>query len=388
MDPTRAGAAKRASRVGRKTGWKMTDHRPTTQTPPLTKRGCFTPTTISEVNEPVDKNDSIVFHLDYLKLTVFAELEQVQQAVESGLFDPAHVEYGPWEDDGPGKRWKQILRNVGPTAILVPKYVSAGFCQVELKGEACAKFSSEQLQGLMQYLTDSEYRWHSSRVDLAFDHVAFSPHMIRDAIERRDFNSRCLRYEDRDWNENHEGTTAYLGQRRGRKDRKLRVYDKRGYNRCEAEFMGHWARTAVRHLASTSVAEWPAMALSLIRGMVDFVDSSANERIERCALLPWWSDFVGDVDKIRQLDDEDRRKHDEDIARDTVAEADRRITRTARQLLPIAEALGVKFLYDRLNHHGAKRLRPEDEQFIVDLRRAGQVAFANLPSGEIDFTPF
>lgn len=363
----------------------MTDHLPTDQTPPSTKRGCLTP---ASENEGGNEHELVVFHLDYLKATVFADLEQVRQAVECGLYDAAQVQYGAWEDQGPGKRWKAIYVNAGPVALLVPKYDGAGYCQVELKGEACTRFSSDHLQGFMRYLTDAGYRWHSSRVDMAFDHVAFTPHMIRDAVLRGDFNSRCLRVEDRDWNENHEGATAYLGKRRGKKDRKLRVYDKRGYNRCEAEFMGDWSRTAARHFERTPVDQWPALALGLVRGMVDFVDSRDNERIERCALLAWWSEFVGGVAKIRQLDDEDRRQQEEQEALSIVGEADRRIARVARRILPISLALGPRFLHDRLNLHGAERLRPEDEKFIQKLRAAGKASFGGVVEEDLDFVPF
>ncbi len=368
----------------------MSDLHDPLPTPPLTKRGCLTPNPSSTGHEN-DRSDQVLFHLDYLKLTVFSSYDEVRTAVEAGLYEASHAEYVPWVNKGQGKRWESININVGPVAILVPKDEGQGYCVVELKGEACARFSSEQLQGLMWYLGDLELRWHGTRVDLAFDYVAFSPHMMRDAIEREDFNSRCLRFTDRDWNENHEGATAYLGGRKASKDRKLRVYDRRGYNRCEGEFVRMWARTVARNLMNTEVSEWPKLAVGFLRGMVDFVDRSVDERVERCTLLAWWSEFVGDVEKIRQLDDEDRRRKAEQDMLDVVAETERRIERVARQLLPISLALGPGYLHDRLNEHGAEKLKSEDEDLIIELRKigkAGVIQWLRDRQEELDFTPF
>ena len=42
--------------------------------------------------------------------------------------------------------------------------------------------------------------------------------------------------------------------------------------------------------------------------MVDFVDRNSDDKRGRCTLLSWWADFVGAADKIRNLDEADRRK--------------------------------------------------------------------------------
>ncbi|QNN25163.1 hypothetical protein HED60_23740 [Planctomycetales bacterium ZRK34] len=348
-------------------------------TPPLTKRGCLTPTNTTCASET-----QVVFHLDYLKITVFALLHEVFQAIELGLYDPAGVTCDQWVDRGPGKRWASIYDGPGHISVLVPKDDRQGYCLVELKGEACALFSSERLQGFMRYLTDTGLRWHCTRIDPAFDHVLFTPYLVHDAIERRDFNSRCLKYEDRDWNVNHEGATAYLGKRRQRKDRMLRVYNMRGYNRCEGEFSGPWARTAGRALERTPVDQWPVLGVELIRGMVDFVDSTASERIERCPLLPWWNDFVGDAGKIRQLDDEDRRKKLEDDRQTAIGKSEQRIKRAALSLWPILEAYGDQYLTTRIRYYAEGRIRQEDEQFREQLEPWKYSGFAGLPKGVPD----
>src|SRR5688572_30142327 len=79
------------------------------QTPPLTNRGCFMP------------SGPIRFHLDYLKLTLFAECETVLRLVEHGLLERAGLPLGDWIERGPAERWEHILVGAGPVTLLVPK---------------------------------------------------------------------------------------------------------------------------------------------------------------------------------------------------------------------------------------------------------------------------
>lgn len=353
--------------------------------PPLTNRGSLTPH-----DENNERDNGVLFHLDYLRLTVFVDAAEAKRLVESGLYDNAHFEYRAWENKGQGKRWEAIYTNVGPVAVLVPKYEKAGYCQIELKGEACNLFLSHQLQGFMRYIQDCGHRWHASRIDLAFDYVAFTPTDVWLAINKRDFNSRCLKFEDRDWRQNDLGDTAYLGTRYQKKERKLRVYDKRGYTRFEAEFSDKWARTAARHFMQADVKDWPTEAMGLVRGMIDFINRSANERVERCPQLDWWSDFVGDVEKIRQLDEQDQQRYEREQMENVIAETERRIERVARQLLPISMAWGADYLHKRLYEHGWLKMKDQDDKFMRELRRLG-VKDVNKwlkDQGDLDFLPF
>jgi hypothetical protein len=253
-------------------------------------------------------NGGVRFHLDYLKLTIFETCGMVQHFVESALLERAGLPFGGWIEKGPADRWAQILVGAGPVTVLSPKDSRTIYTIVELKGEGCERVGASAISAFLTYLHAGEIRWHGLRVDLAFDHVAFDPATVRSAIDAGNFNSRCLSVADRDWNENAQGRTAYLGGRGQRKDRRLRVYDKRGYNRCEGELRGQWARTAVRALAVAPVEEWPRIAIGHLRGIADFVDRTADKRKDRCPLLAWWEAFVGGVERITNLPEEDRRK--------------------------------------------------------------------------------
>src|SRR4051794_38009228 len=90
------GAA--AGRIGRQPAAAAASSSGSNQeTPPLTNRGCVVPS-----GEPV-------FHLDYLKLTLFADLQAVLTMVESGLQEVAGLDLGGWLEKGPVERWASIL---------------------------------------------------------------------------------------------------------------------------------------------------------------------------------------------------------------------------------------------------------------------------------------
>jgi hypothetical protein len=341
-----------------------------TQTPPLTNRGCLMPA------------EGVRFHLDYLKLTVFETCGMVQHFVESALLERAGLPLGGWIEKGPAERWSQILVGAGPVTLLSPKDSRSSYTIVELKGEGCARVGAFAIKAFLAYLSAGDIRWHGLRVDLAFDHVAFDPVTVRAAIDAGNFNSRCLSVEDRDWNENAQGRTAYLGGRGQRKARRLRVYDKRGYNRCEGELREHWARSAVRAFAAAPPEEWPGIAIGHLRGIADFVDRSADRRVDRCPLLPWWAAFVGDVERITNLPEEDRRKTADDQRRHAVGMSEGRIQRCARSLWPIVQAFGPDYLEARIRFFAEQRLTDEDRAFAELLKRYEYCGLGGLPGSK------
>lgn len=372
---SRGAAVPAAPEAGEGDAAKRQDAVPEIQTPPLTNRGCLTP-------RPV------VFHLDYLKVTIFAPMEEVRRIVENALLEKAGIACEEWIDVGTGVRWEHIYGGPGGVVILVPKDKRIEYCMVEAKGEGCQRLGPEAIQAFLRYLKDCALRWQGRRVDLAFDRVAFGPAEVDAAIRRGDINSRCLGVEDRGWANSPSGSTAYLGRRDQKKDRRLRVYDKRGYNRCEAEFRGDWAASVVRKLSEVPYEEWPKLATEYLRGMVDFVDSKANERIERCPLLRWWAELVGDAGKIVNLSEEDRRQKAEEGKILAIGKSEVRVSRASLSLWPVLEAFGEKYLIKRLREKAEGRVRPEEREFAEELKEYRRSGLAGLPRGGGDDTPF
>lgn len=350
---------------------------PDRPTPPLTNRGCFTPST------PPDGSESgVVFHLDYLKVSVFESAEWVLGLAQDYLIDAAALPFREWEDRGESGRWASIHEGPGPVHVLTPKNATPMYSIVEIKGRGCQVYGPDVLQGFMRFLLDVDVRFNGLRIDLAFDHVPFTPYDVDQAIRRGDINSRCLKVEDREWMDNEEGQTAYLGKRKAGKLRRLRVYNKRGYTRCEAEFRKEWAKTTIRELAMAPMDQWPTIGIGLLRGMVDFVDSGADDRPDRCPLLPWWAELVGDVEKVRNLSEADRRQYDADHSESIITQSQKRFSRAARSLVPIIDALGIEYVEKRLRFFAEGILRPEDEQFAEALRYCRGLDVCDLPPDE------
>jgi hypothetical protein len=349
------------------------------QTPPLTNRGCFMP------------SSPIHFHLDYLKLTLFVGYERVLEVVEGGLLERAGLPLGGWLDKGPADRWEHIYVGPGAVTLLVPKSSHVTYTIVELKGQACETVGAFAIKAFLAYLNAWDIRWHALRVDLAFDHVAFDPRTFDAAVAAGNFNSRALSVADRDWNENALGSTAYLGGRGQRKARRIRVYNKRGFNRCEAELRDVWAKSVVRQLADTPLEEWPRLAVGQLRGIADFIDRSADKRVDRCPLLPWWAEFVGNVERVTNLPEEDRRKNADDQKRYAIGVSEGHVQACARRLWATLMAFGPAYLAERIHFYADNTVTDEHRALAEQLKQYQYSGLAGLPIGDPegdDHVPF
>lgn len=94
------------------------------------------------------------------------------------------------------------------------------------------------------------------------------------------------------------GRTRYFGKRGS--SRYGRLYDKsvesRGEMDCyrlEAELKASHAAVAFSNLsvADCGLADWVGMISSVCLGVFDFIDRTADKKIERCPRLSWWEKF-------------------------------------------------------------------------------------------------
>lgn len=347
---------------------------------PLTNRGCFTPRILDS-----ESKTEVEFHLDYLRLTLFCDAERAMEVVAAGLIEPAGIEAG-WVDQGPGSRWGRIIAGKGPVELLEPLPSTAGrtYVCLEVKGEGCTFFGDKALRGLLTYLTAQGIEKRGKRFDPCWDHVRFDPATMYDAIRAENINSRCFDAKGRDIWENAEGRTCYLRKQSGEKTQMARLYDRRGFNRFEFQFQGAWADLLCREFEEYPVEHWSRRALVLVRGSVDFVDRKSNERVDRCALLPWWAEFVGAVQKERVA----LLPRKVPRALHPVGRSESVIIRSARKLRAIARAFGWAYLCDRIEHHGATRYGPDDEIFEEELRPYLASGLAGLGDDADDDAPF
>ncbi len=187
-----------------------------------------------------------------------------------------------------GRHFKEILKGFLEFKIyLTPVTGGEQYFHFEIPGEACELITWERFQTLDAILESKHKDAHAyTRLDLAFDHVPFSPQQVEEAIRENRLRTLAKRktmevhqspFAERDNGE--VGTyTVSFGDRTS--ERMIRVYDKRGFIRLEIELKERRADLVGRQLFGCSdESEWFGIMVSHVR---DFVDFEAS----------WWDDFT------------------------------------------------------------------------------------------------
>lgn len=274
---------------------------------PYTNRGCFGRNVPEEERQGIGENapieggvnpavTEIKSHPDYLTLTFWASAEDCISVISEivswqfGL-DP---QWGKEEKAG-------FVFHQGQAGVEVLECPDRwkDFVQVRLKGEPLSLWGSHRIKALLVALAGSGRRWRASRVDWAWDHVAMSPRWFCEQCRRGSILSRSLDIADVEWRDNHEGGTCYVGLRRAGKQRMLRLYDRRGFNRLEMEAVGNWAESMANEMVRRAVPDWNEMALGVLRGALDLVNPEVDLRRKDRPFLPEWTTFVGTAQKIK-----------------------------------------------------------------------------------------
>jgi hypothetical protein len=153
-------------------------------------------------------------------------------------------------------------------------------------GESCEALGWQRLQALSA-------PFKPTRVDLAFDDFPFSPSEVKALILNGSVRTRAQRHTVKyheDFAKTDEGSlepsqTVSLGSRGS--SAFFRCYNSRGFNRGELELKGERA-VAAYELLQSPLDLAREMAISFMRGFVDFVDpdSDSNKSRQEC-LLRW-----------------------------------------------------------------------------------------------------
>lgn len=338
--------------------------------PPSTNRGSVVP----EV-------EGVSFRPHWFRFTVFKGLQEVLSFVEANLIEPGGLPFD-WIEKGPASRWQNILHHAfGGGGVFVLQYPVKSpieYTVVEVRGAGCDVVGAEGLGRLIEGLEGSGWRWHTKRIDLAWDGVPFTPEQFDEAVRAGQFVSRSMSSADRGWRNNAEGSTAYLPdveKRKGR-NRLVRVYDRRGPVRCELELHDEDAQACVLALAGKPVQLWSRVASGYLLRTVDFRACAEGQRSNRCARLPWWESFVGDAEKVKILGLPEAMP---DHSITSVGMSEVAIQRCARRMFSIAEAHGWAYLCERIEHYGRPKQRDEDRAFTQDLKRYRGSGLAGIP---------
>lgn len=347
--------------------------------------------TAGESAAPITNRGSLLpmgGRVDALSDTVWASMEEVQSVVEWALIE----KYLP----GDGCEWEVVQHNSRISrravscggSVVVVEFASAGesagFVQVQLKGEACERAGTEGVHSLLSALSrvrscHSPGR-RSSRVDWAWDGVPFTPRMVCEAVEAGDVWSGCRsvhggRMADGNgtlkWLENGEGTTCYCGVRSGAF--MSRCYDRRGPVRYELELKERAAAAAGDVLAGDGWASCALWFLGVARYMADFVDRASGVRGSRAELLPWWAAFVTDAERIRPASGCDQREVH------IAAQVERSVIHVRRCVARFVRAGLGEWLLKRCEREYQGRWGSEDDEWLRRVCALKGGGFCGLP---------
>lgn len=179
-----------------------------------------------------DKPEGTKFKLDYLSVTLFRETVSGEKSNYTEVLETVCEVFGisnTFESLGFGGRAYADIRIHpevdGLTAYLYPK--TGHHLHLELKGTACSVIGEESIGRLGDALAAIDVRARASRVDIACDHVGFTPNDLHARWKGNHVRTRFRKY---DYRTNAEGDTFYVGS----KDSiQLCCYNKRGFTRAE-----------------------------------------------------------------------------------------------------------------------------------------------------------
>lgn len=225
------------------------------------------------------------FRIHWLSFTVHATSEDAIYLYDNLFKDT----FGPLQPLGNGGRgFKEILIGLAAFKVyLHPVNANASYFHFEIPGEACDALRWEYYFGLIYYLQSNfPGKYEFKRVDLAFDHVPFSPQEVDQAIRAEKIRSLAKRESltvyDTPFKAREDGElgccTVEFGSRAS--DRMVRVYNKRGYTRVELQAKDDRAHFICMQLLNIqNIDYWFPVMISHLR---DFLDIETD----------WWEEFI------------------------------------------------------------------------------------------------
>lgn len=187
-----------------------------------------------------------------------------------------------------GRGYRQIFYGLFEIKLYTdPGQIEEEHFHLEIPGQACEFISSIKFYELFDYLKyEFEESFRFKRIDLAFDHVDFSPQQAYDAVMQTRLRSlakrETLRQEESPLLRREDGETGtqtvYLGSNQSQ--RMVRVYNKRGFTRLELQTRDERSHLVACDLFSSKrLDDWYSIGISHLRDYVDFYE-------------PWWEQFV------------------------------------------------------------------------------------------------
>jgi DNA relaxase NicK len=197
--------------------------------------------------------------------------------------------FGDLQDLGHGGRgFKVIKRGLAEFKLYSEPLLNNGeYFHLEFPGLACEALNWDYFKALYDYL-DGNFpeKYKFTRLDLAFDHVNFTPKQAEEEIKNKNIRSLAKRetleiFETpfRTKDNGELGTkTVQFGSRSSQ--RMIRIYDKRGFTRLEFEVKQERSDLIAKDLLKEPEdSKWFEISVGHLRDFIDFYTD-------------WWKDFI------------------------------------------------------------------------------------------------
>ncbi|MBD3251328.1 hypothetical protein GF380_02620 [Candidatus Uhrbacteria bacterium] len=235
--------------------------------------------------------EGITFRFDYLAMTIYCSLKRFMPYWNHFFFDDFGDLYDTERRTAFFEEMYQALAGVTICASPISpcKNGDHNYITLTLKGEACSCISTDKLAHFVRTLA-KKVQFKTTRIDLAWDGLEFSPGELAEYIEENmhnhdNFRSPARRSSisirrdpEKPDDKGNIGTSSItLGSRQS--TRMLRVYDQHGFTRLEFQLMKERAQYV---LADLSFREEERYQVGLSH-LLDYIDLSWDK----------WRDFVG-----------------------------------------------------------------------------------------------
>jgi DNA relaxase NicK len=231
------------------------------------------------------ENGEINFRVHWLSFTVHGSTRDAFALYDNFFRDI----FGDLEDLGHGGRFfKTILKGLLEVKLYLDFSNQDIECfQIELPGNACDHIPWDYFHALDIYLqANFEGQYKYKRLDLAFDNVPFTPQEVQSAIENENYRSlakkKTLKFHGSPFEERENGEIGTYTIEFGsdKSERKITVYNKRGYIRLEFQVTNDRAQIVASDLfGESNITKWYEIMIGHLRDYIDFD-------------MPWWSEFI------------------------------------------------------------------------------------------------
>jgi Replication initiation factor len=284
-------------------------------------------------------NKSLAISIHWLGITGHFDPSYMAKAFHQSVFSSKYpdnqFDLYPFEYQGvSGRGYQHIHQWSGTGAYLyVNPLDGAIHSHLELRGNFCEAFQ-QSLPNLLSLLKEAASeaslvcntltdfnptlgKLNGTRLDIAFDHVSFTPKEQYAAYLSGEVVTRCRSFK---WLENEDGSTFYLGS--SKSDRLTRCYDRRGFTRLELQLRNAYADEVIK--AMLNQQEWLGLAVSFLRGHADYT-------------TPWWRSVI-DESIPRSIPTIKLKRSGLDELR---IAASKRVLNTLKEIAPLALGLGM-----------------------------------------------